>query len=72
MSHNLIPKHWSAEEALTVVAFLEKTIGEIWWTHGKVMEGHYSRNEYLVKHAGPVRYSAMPPRSAGGHADDSL
>lgn len=35
-----IPTHWSAEEALTIVNFLQQLIDAIWQVHGVRMGQH--------------------------------
>jgi hypothetical protein len=37
MRHVTIPRHWTGEEALTTVAFLEEIIRAIWRAHGDEM-----------------------------------
>jgi hypothetical protein len=48
-----IPKYWSAEEALTFVAFLEDIISTIWKTHGQDMARHLQRIHHLKDRAPP-------------------
>lgn len=37
MKRVTIPRHWSAEQALSVVAFLDDVIRAIWREHGEQM-----------------------------------
>ncbi len=42
MRHVIIPIHWSAEQAVTVVDFLEEVIDAIWSQHCREMSDLYS------------------------------
>ena len=46
-----IPRYWSAEEALTFVAFLEDIISNIWSIHGSNMAMHLQRVRHLQDRA---------------------
>jgi len=37
MKHVTIPRHWSAEQALSVVRFLDDVIRAVWRQHGEEM-----------------------------------
>ena len=60
-----IPKQWTPEEALSIVAFLEDIITNIWMIHGHAMEKCFQRAERLLNSAGPVRHSLLDPFSKG-------
>ena len=47
MSMVTIPDHWSGEEALVFVAFLEETICAIWRKHEHQMKARLLREERL-------------------------
>lgn len=46
-----IPRYWSAEEALTFVAFLEDIISNIWSFHGSNMATHLQQVRHLLDRA---------------------
>ena len=46
-----IPQYWSAEEALTFVAFLEDIISNIWSIHGHNMAMYLQRVRHLQDRA---------------------
>jgi hypothetical protein len=56
MKHVTIPTHWTGEEALDVVGFLEKVIHAIWRAHGGSMGQVLYRDFHLepVCHLEPV------------------
>lgn len=47
MCKNNIPSFWTAEEALTLCAFLETLASAIWNTHGHAMAKHLQRIQHL-------------------------
>ena len=52
MKRVTIPTHWTGQEALDVVGFLEKVILAIWRAHG----GSMAHALYLDFHLEPVRH----------------
>lgn len=82
MKHVTIPNEWSGEEALKLVAFLERVIEAVWRAHGREMGYHL---EYLhtalfrppyVKPLRPLEKAPAPrvgpaiPASNGDYDDD--
>ena len=51
MNKPSIPGYWSAEEALTFVAFLEDLISNIWSIHGRNMAMHLQQVRHLQNQA---------------------
>ncbi|MBC8426159.1 hypothetical protein H8E07_18755 [bacterium] len=51
-----IPDDWTAEEALTVVAFLEHLVDAVWAEHGDAMAEHSERLDRLRR---PVASSLL-------------
>jgi hypothetical protein len=48
MKQPLISPHWSAQDALALVAFLEQIVAAIWQTHGRVMAQELQRARLLA------------------------
>jgi len=51
MNKPSIPLYWSAEEALTFVAFLEDIVSNIWSIHGSNMAMHLQQVRQLQDRA---------------------
>ncbi len=45
MKKTTIPTHWSADQALILVTFLEDIIADIWVTHGRDMARRLRQRE---------------------------
>ena len=51
-----IPEHWTAEEALGIVAFLEGIVEAIWFVHGRQMGYHLRDKSPPVDPPDPIRH----------------
>jgi len=64
----LIPEHWSAEEALVVVSFLQRITDAIWAAHGHDMASTLYRCDDL-SHGAPLN---LPRTHSSTPQDDDL
>ena len=55
-----IPRYWSAEEALTFVAFLEDIISNIWSIHGYLQRVPHLQDRGLQNCANPKTADDIP------------
>lgn len=62
VKHVNIPTQWSAAEALSIVAFLQRVIDATWRAHGEKMAGFICLN-----FPEPRRHSLTGPRSPAHH-----